>query len=105
AVVLITALRAFGLLTDDEEGRVGLTELARDHLTPGAFFDVSGYVGLAAESPGVVEMVERLRTNRPAGSSSDEGGAAFIFKEGIESAMESEESARSLTLALAGRAR
>jgi SAM-dependent methyltransferase len=105
AVVLITALRSFGLLADDEEGRVGLTELARDHLTPGAFFDVSGYVGLAADSPGVVEMVERLRTNRPAGAGADESGAAFIFKEGIESAMEFEESARSLTLALAGRAR
>jgi hypothetical protein len=105
AVVLITALRSFGLLADDEEGRVGLTELARDHLTPGAFFDVSGYVGLAADSPGVVEMVERLRTNRPAGSAAHERGAAFIFKEGIESAMESEESARSLTMALAGRAR
>jgi hypothetical protein len=105
AVVLITALRSFGLLADDEEGRVGLTELARDHLTPGAFFDVSGYVGLAADSPGVVEMVERLRTNRPAGSAADERGVAFIFKEGIDSAMESEESARSLTMALAGRAR
>ncbi len=105
AVVLLTALRSFGLVVDDEEGRVGLTELARDHLTPGSTFDVSGYVGLAAEAPGVVEMVERLRTNRPAGSGPDEGGAAFLFKEGVESAMESEGSARSLTMALAGRAR
>jgi SAM-dependent methyltransferase len=105
AIVLVTALRAFGLMADDEEGRLGLTELGRDHLTPGAYFDVSGYVGLASESPGVLEMVERLRTNRPAGSASDEEGAAFIFKEGIESAMESEASARSLTLALAGRAK
>ena len=104
-VVLVTALRAFGLLVDDEEGRVGLTELARDHLTPGAYFDVSGYIGLASKSPGVLEMVDRLRTNRPAGSASDEEGAAFIFKEGIESAMETEASARALTLALAGRAR
>jgi len=105
AVVLITALKAFGLLIEDMEGRLDLTDLARDHLTPGAYFNVSGYIGLAAESPGVVEMVERLRTNRPAGSASDEEGAAFIFKEGIESAMEREASARSLTLALAGRAR
>ncbi len=105
AVVLVTALRAFGLVADDAEGRIGPTELARDHLTPRAYFDVSGYLGLAAESPGVVEMVERLRTNRPAGAAADEGGAAFIFKEGIESAMEAEASARSLTMALAGRAR
>ncbi len=104
-MVLVTALRAFGLLLDDDEGKIGLTELARDHLTPGAHFDVSGYIGLASGSPGVVEMIERLETNRPAGSGSDEEGAAFIYKEGIESAMEAEASARSLTLALAGRAR
>ena len=105
AAVLVTALRAMALLKDDEEGRIGLTELARDHLTPGSAFDVSAYIGLAAESPGVVEMVERLRTNRPAGAEEGQAGAAFIFKEGIESAMEAEASARSLTLALAGRAK
>jgi hypothetical protein len=94
-----------GLLTRDEEGRLGLTELARQHLVPGSPFDVSGYVGLAAESPGVQAMVERLRTNKPAGSEPEGSGAAFIYREGIESAMEQEEKARSLTLALAGRAR
>ena len=71
---------------------------------PGGPFDVGGYIGLAAESPGVLEMVERLRTNRPAGAEEDEG-AAFIYREGIESAMEHEATARQLTLALAGRAR
>ncbi len=105
AIVLITALRAFGLIEAREDNRLTLTELARDHLTPGAYFDVGGYVGLASDSPGVLEMVERLTTNRPAGAATDEAGAAFIFKEGIESAMETEASARSLTLALAGRAR
>src|SRR5690606_1048337 len=64
-----------------------------------------GYVGLAADSPGVREMVERLRTNRPAGSKPEQPGAAFIYREGIESAMEDVEAARTLTLALAGRAR
>ena len=105
AMVLVTALRAFGLLVEDDAGRIGPTELARDHLTPGAHFDVGGYIGLAGGSPGVLEMIERLETNRPAGSKPDEAGAAFIFKEGIESAMEAEASARSLTMALAGRAR
>ena len=103
--VLTTAMRALGLLAVDHAGVVRSTDLAREHLTPGAAFDVSGYIGLAAKSPGVLEMVERLRTNRPAGEGRDEEGAAFIFREGIESAMESEASARSLTLALAGRAR
>jgi SAM-dependent methyltransferase len=104
AVVLLTALRAFGLLTCDDIGRLALTDLAREHLVPGGPFDISGYIGLAGQSPGVLEMVERLRTNRPAGAS-EEAGAAFIYREGIESAMEQEKSARQLTLALAGRAR
>jgi predicted O-methyltransferase YrrM len=105
ATVLITALRAMGLLTLDDEDRLIPTDLAREHLTPGAFFDVSGYIGLAAEAPGTLRMVESLRTNRPLGSDKPEDGAAFIYKEGIESAMEREASARSFTLALAGRAR
>ncbi len=104
SVVLVTALKAFGLITEDAEGRLNLTALASEHLVPGGAFDVSGYVGLAADSPSVQEMVERLRTNRPAGAEPDAGGAAFIYREGIESAMEREQSARSLTLALAGRA-
>jgi cyclopropane fatty-acyl-phospholipid synthase-like methyltransferase len=50
-------------------------------------------------------MVERLRTNRPAGASTPGTGAAFIYREGIESAMEQEAAARRLTLALSGRAK
>ncbi len=105
AIVLTTALRAMGLLGDDGTGRIGLTDLAREHLVPGGAFDVGAYVGLMAESPGVLAMVERLRTSRPAGSEPSGKGAAFIYREGIASAMESAESARHLTLALAGRAR
>jgi ubiquinone/menaquinone biosynthesis C-methylase UbiE len=104
-VVLMTALKALRLVATDGHDRFGLTELAREHLVPGAPFDVSGYIGLAADSPGVVEMVERLRTNRPAGQEPDGTGTAFIYREGVDSAMEREASARRLTLALAGRAR
>jgi ubiquinone/menaquinone biosynthesis C-methylase UbiE len=102
--VLVTALRALGLLKA-ERGELTLTELAREHLVPGAPFDVAEYIGLAAESPGVLAMVERLRTNRPAGARKDAAGTAFIYREGTPSAMEQEESARHLTLALAGRAK
>jgi len=105
ARVLTTALRAMGLLQVDRSGRISPTLMAREHLSPGGEFDVSGYLGLASQAPGVLEMVERLRTNRPAGSGAVDGGAAFIYREGIESAMEREQSARSLTLALAGRAK
>ncbi|HEX5269060.1 MAG TPA: methyltransferase, partial [Gemmataceae bacterium] len=104
ALVLLTALRAMGLLTADGAGRLALTPLAREHLVPGGPFDVSDYVGLAADCPGVRDFVERLRSNRPAGAA-EEKGAAFIYREGIESAMEREATARHLTLALAGRAK
>ena len=104
AVVLFTALKAMGLLAMDAQGRLDLTPLSREHLVHGTAFDVSGYIGLAAESPGVTEMILRLKSNRPAGAE-EEKGAAFIFREGIESAMDHEASARHLTLALAGRAK
>lgn len=101
-VVLLTALRAFGLLETDAQGRLRPTPLANEHLLPGATFDVGDYVGLAANSPGVLEMVERLRTNRPAEHAS---GVAFIYREGTRSAMENEAAAKHFTLALAGRAK
>jgi predicted O-methyltransferase YrrM len=104
SVVLFTALKAFGLIVEDKSGVLSLTDLARNHLVPGAEFDVGNYVGLAAQSPSVLDMVERLRTNSPAGADSD-SGAAFIYRDGIASAMEVEESARHFTMALAGRAK
>jgi predicted O-methyltransferase YrrM len=103
-VVLITALRAMGLIVKDALGRLAMSAMAREHLTPGGMFEVSDYVSLVAQSPGVVAMVERLRANRALGAD-EKAGAAFIFRKGIESAMEQEASARSLTLALCGRAK
>lgn len=105
AVVLLTALRAMGLIATDGGGRLTLTSLSREHLLPRSEFDVSGYVALAGNSPGVHAMIERLKTNRPAGSADKEQGTAFIYREGTESAMEAEASARFLTLSLAGRAK
>src|SRR5260370_2721030 len=102
ALVLVTALRAMGLLGADGRGQLHLTALAREHLLPGGPFDVGDYIGLAAQSPGVLAMVERLRTNRPAVT--EGAGTAFIYREGVASAMEQAESARHFTLALAGRA-
>ena len=104
AVVLFTALRALGLLQKQGD-QLQLTPLAREHLLPGALLDVSDYIGLAAQSPGVLEMVARLRDNRPANAEKVDQGAAFIFREGLESAMAREASARHFTLALAGRAK
>lgn len=105
AVVLFTALRAMGLLSANDQGMLHLSDLARGHLLPGGPFFVGDYIGLAAESPGVVEMVARLKSDRPAHAEVSDSGAAFIYRDGLESAMEQEASARRLTLALAGRAK
>lgn len=113
AVVLFTALRAMQLLEVDRAGLLTLSAIAKEHLAPGEPFFVGDYIGLAADAPGEVGMVERLRLNKPFGADSvqgnadrpNAGGTVFIYREGTPSAMEAEDSARRLTLALAGRAK
>jgi predicted O-methyltransferase YrrM len=104
ANVLFTALRAMNLLMMTD-GKLDLTPAAREHLVPGAYFEVGGYIGLVADAPNVRALAERLQTNRPAGHRADDERAAFIFREGMESAMDREASAPRLTLSLAGRAK
>lgn len=105
ATVLVVALRAMGLLAEDSQHRLELTPIAREHLAPGGEFYMGDYVGLSADQPGVLNIVERLRTNKPVEAKEDDPGAAFIFRDGMESAMDHDASARRLTMALAGRAR
>lgn len=104
ANVLFTALRAMKLLEADKSGRLAMSALAKTHLAPGGEFDIGGYIGLAADSAGTLELVARLKSNKPA-HADDEKGAAYIYRAGVESAMEKEASARALTLRLAGRAK
>lgn len=105
AMVLTTALRAMQLLSINAAGQFELTSIAAEHLVRGGEFDVGDYLSLSATSPGVLEMVERLRSNRPAGLSGEEAGAAFIYRNGMKSAMEQTLLAEHFTLALAGRAK
>ncbi len=93
AIVFLTALRAMGLLDGCSP-----TPMAREQLAPGAFFSIAGYIEQAAQAPAVVELVECLRSNRPA-------NPVFIYREGMDSAMDKAVSARQLTLALSGRAK
>ena len=97
-IVLVTVLRAMGLLVEND-GLLSLTDPAKEHLVPGGEFDCGDYIGLAAQSPGVLGMLHLLKTNRPLGSD-EQGGTAFIYRDGIESAMEAEESAKHFTMAL-----
>ncbi len=102
--VLVTALKAMELLVQDED-RIGATPLAAEHLLHDGEFAVTNYIGLAATSPDVQGMVERLKTNTPSGLDVNEEGAAFIYRDGMSSAMEESELARHFTLSLAGRAK
>ncbi len=102
--VLLSGLKALGLL-EEHNGQVQTTPVAREHLAPGQPLDVSDYIRMGADSPGVLALVERMRANKPAGVAKDDARAAFIYKDGLESAMEEEASARHFTLMLAGRAK
>jgi hypothetical protein len=103
--VLLVGLKAMGLLKSNGPGKIALTDLAREHLVDGGEFAVADYVSRAAETEGARDMVERLRTSKPTGHKPQEQGVAFIYREGMSSAMEQEAAARKFTLALAGRAK
>jgi len=102
--VLMTALRAMGLIHKDAEGKYSSTDLASEHLGDFLDYNIDGYLRLGADSPGTIEFLDRLRTNAPRGAENSDG-AAFIFKEGMDSAMHKSREARQLTLSLAGRAK
>ena len=102
-VVLASALKAMNILRQDANNMVSLSSEGSEFLAGGEF-DMKGYIGLIAESPGVLGLLERLKINAPAANRANEGDA-FIFREGKSSAMDSGDSARRLTLALSGRAR
>lgn len=112
ATVLATALRAMQLLSRNAAGQLELTTLARDFLLRGSTWDMTGYIRLASDAPGVLATTARLKTNRPAGAGArhdahgpETQGTAFIYREGTQSAMEQADAARFLTLALSGRAK
>ncbi len=101
--VLLTSLKAFGLI-EEEDRKIFLTELAKNSLLKSAKHSIAAYIGLSAQAPGVIEMVNRLKTAIPIHSDKPDVGVAFIFREGIDSAMDKTESAMNLTLSLSGRA-
>ncbi len=100
AMVLFPALCAMGMLERDSSGRLSLTGLGR-HLTSALVPNLMSYSGLEKNDPGILEMAERLRNDGPLGVA---GGTAFVKDDTGPSPMDDPETARQLTLALAGRA-
>ena len=103
--VLMTALRAMGVIESYDECEVTLTGRGAAFLDRSSPYCVADYIGLAAGDPSVLGMLERLRSNRPAGLDEGEAGTAFIYRAGVPSAMDEVELARHFTQSLAGRAR
>ena len=101
AMVLFPALCAMEMLAYDSSGKIHLTAIGR-HLTQGATPTLTEYVGLEKNDPGVIEMAERLRND---GLPEPElTGIAYVKEGDGPSPMDNPETARLLTMALAGRA-
>lgn len=102
--VLLCGLKAMRLI-EEQAGRLQMTPLAREHLTPGGPLDVGDYIRLGADQPGVLTLVEHMRKNTREGVAQGDDRAVFIYKDGLDSAMEEDRLARHFTLMLAGRAK
>lgn len=100
-MVLFPALCAMDMLELNAQGKLSLTEQGR-YLASSSTPNLTDYVGLEGDDPGVLEMAQRLKHDGPLRSAR---GVAYI-KEGNEpSPMDDPEMARHLTMALAGRAK
>jgi predicted O-methyltransferase YrrM len=103
-LVLTTGIKALKLV-EERGGKLQMTPIAKEHLTPGRPLDVCDYIRMGADAPGVLALVEHMRTSKLAGAAKGDDRAVFIFKDGLESAMHAEDMARHFTLMLAGRAK
>lgn len=101
SMVLFPALCAMNLLEYDETGRLGLTE-SGCYLTRHQPINLTGYVGLEKDDPGVIEMVARLRNDGPLTALD---GISYVKEGEGPSPMDDPGLARMLTMGLAGRAR
>ncbi len=99
SMVLFPALCAMGMLAYDSEGKIHLTDVGK-HLARQVSPNLVDYVGLEQNDPGVLEMAKRLLSDGPGQAD----GIAYVKEGDGPSPMDNPEAARTLTLALAGRA-
>ncbi len=104
--VLVTALRAMGLVVVDAQERLALSGIARQHLVENSQGDLTAYFRLMeGKRAQASELLDRLASNTPSGVFAGEDSPVFVFREGVRSATENAASARRTTLALAAHAR
>lgn len=101
AMVLLPSLCAMELVEFLPDRRIALTESGR-FLTKEHPANLTGYVGLEMQDPGVLHLVSWLRQDGPADNTQ---GLSFVKDEHASSPMDEPESARFFTMALAGRAK
>jgi hypothetical protein len=87
---------------DPGSGRLSLTDTGR-FLTRGTDPNMLGYLSFSSEEPEVIEMAQRLRHDGPAAALVE--GTAYVKEGDGPSPMDDPDTARMLTLRLAGRAR
>jgi SAM-dependent methyltransferase len=97
AAVLLTSLRAMGLIVAGPDGLLTPSDLAMEHLRTGSTFETARYLKLRGRTPEVMSLVDRLRKNTP--------GDYYIYRKGSPSMMDNAARCRAITLALAGVAR
>lgn len=101
--VVLTALRAMKLVEKSGDNQFRPTEAARLFLNPDSEFALTGYLGLSAHSQAVDRFADALQ--RPEPEPETNAGTAFTYRPDKPSAMDDPETARFLTLSLAGRGR
>jgi len=100
ANVLLTALRALGLIDVNPQMLVELTDYGRDKLSPTSDSNLRGYIALGQFSADTQAMIKCLRNDAPAGDIS------FVYHDGADSsALDHPETSDALTRAMAARAR
>lgn len=101
--VVLTALRAMKLVDKADGDRFVPTDSARLFLDSDSEFALTGYLGLSAYTPAVDRFVEALEKSAALGE--PDKGTAFTYRSDKPSAMDDPETARFLTMSLAGRGR
>ena len=66
ADVMVTYLVALGLLDREADGRLGISQMAAEHLVAGAPLDLRAYFGSLRERPGCRELLAVLQSGEPA---------------------------------------
>ena len=100
AMVFFPALCAMEMLNFDSEGNLTLTPLGQ-YLTQSQQPNLIGYTGLEKNDPGVLELTELLLNDGPKDTTH---GVTYVKDSDAPSPMDDPDTARFLTLALAGRA-